>query len=120
MRKFTWTMVLAMVILMSLVLAACGGQVQEAAKSVAPTVAAAVGKAVEDAAAAVEEAPMEEAMDGEKKIATFIFTQEFDTLNPMYTGMWFVTVTHQLWNVWAWHFDENDEASTGPGHGDPE
>jgi peptide/nickel transport system substrate-binding protein len=110
MRKYTVTMALALVLLMSLVLAACGGQVQQAAENVAPTAAAAVEEAIDQAAAPVEDAPMEEAMDGEKKIATFIFTQEFDTLNPMYTGMWFVTVTHQLWNVWAWHFDENDEA----------
>jgi peptide/nickel transport system substrate-binding protein len=46
----------------------------------------------------------------EKKIATFIWTQEFDTLNPYYTDMWFSTVTHQLWNCWAWNFDENNEA----------
>lgn len=44
------------------------------------------------------------------KVATFIWTQEFDTLNPMYTNMWFVTVTHQLWLPWAWEFDENNEA----------
>lgn len=44
----------------------------------------------------------------EQKIATFIFTQEFDTLNPLYTGMWFSTVTHQIWSAWAWNFDENN------------
>lgn len=44
------------------------------------------------------------------KVATFIWTQEFDTLNPIYTNMWFVTVTHQLWLPWAWEFDENNEA----------
>jgi peptide/nickel transport system substrate-binding protein len=60
---------------------------------------------------AAEEAPTEEpaaeepAAEGERKIATFIWTQEFDTLSPMYTGMWFTTTTYQLWNVWAWHFD---------------
>jgi peptide/nickel transport system substrate-binding protein len=24
--------------------------------------------------------------------------------------MWFSTITHQFWEVWAWHFDENNEA----------
>ena len=114
MRKFTWTLALAMVVLMSLVLAACGGQVQQAAESAAPTAAAAVEEAMEEPTPAADvvadEAPAVDAMDGEKKIATFIFTQEFDTLSPLYTGMWFSTITHQLWNVWAWQFDENDEA----------
>jgi peptide/nickel transport system substrate-binding protein len=44
------------------------------------------------------------------KIATFIWTQEFDSLNPMYTNMWFVTTTHQMWLCYAWDFDENNEA----------
>lgn len=43
------------------------------------------------------------------KVATFIFTQEFDTLNPYYTNMWFSQITQQLWLVWPWQFDENNE-----------
>ncbi|MGB9521734.1 MAG: ABC transporter substrate-binding protein, partial [Anaerolineales bacterium] len=43
------------------------------------------------------------------KVATFIFTQEFDTLNPLYTNMWFSQITLQLWNGWAWHFNEKNE-----------
>lgn len=43
-----------------------------------------------------------------KKVATFIFTQEFDTLNPLYTNMWFSQITHQIWNCWAWEFDEQN------------
>ena len=43
---------------------------------------------------------------GADKVATFIWTQEFDTLNPHYTNMWFSQITHQLWNCWAWDFDE--------------
>lgn len=43
-------------------------------------------------------------------VATFIFTQEFDTLNPLYTNMWFSEITQQLWNGWAWNFDEKNEA----------
>jgi peptide/nickel transport system substrate-binding protein len=46
----------------------------------------------------------------EQKVATFIWTQEFDSLNPLYSNMWFSIVTHQLWNAWAWEFDENNEA----------
>src|SRR4030042_3397922 len=39
----------------------------------------------------VTEAPPEPA---EKKVATFIWTQEFDTLSPIYTNMWFVSVVY--------------------------
>ncbi len=44
----------------------------------------------------------------ERKVATFIWTQEFDTLNPEYTNMWFSSVTQQLWNCWAWNFDDQN------------
>ena len=44
----------------------------------------------------------------ERKVATFIWTQEFDTLNPYYTNMWFSTITHQFWNCWAWDFDDQN------------
>jgi peptide/nickel transport system substrate-binding protein len=40
------------------------------------------------------------------KVATFIWTQEFDTLNPLYTNMWFSSITQQIWNCWAWDFDD--------------
>jgi len=45
---------------------------------------------------------------GNNKIATFIFTQEFDTLNPLYTNMWFASITFQIWNCWAWNFDDQN------------
>ncbi len=43
-----------------------------------------------------------------RKVATFIWTQEFDTLNPLYTNMWFSSITQQIWNCWAWDFDEEN------------
>ncbi len=45
---------------------------------------------------------------GNGKTATFIFTQEFDTLNPLYTNMWFSAITNQIWNCWAWTFDDQN------------
>ena len=45
----------------------------------------------------------------EPKVAVFIFTQEFDTLNPYYTNMFFSQITHQIWDVWAWQFDDSNE-----------
>jgi peptide/nickel transport system substrate-binding protein len=44
------------------------------------------------------------------KVATFIWTQEFDTLNPLYTNMWFVTVLYPIYTCQAWFFDENNKA----------
>lgn len=51
----------------------------------------------------------EPAAEGERKVATFIWTQEFDTLNPLYTSMWFVTITYQLWNAAGWDFNADLE-----------
>jgi peptide/nickel transport system substrate-binding protein len=45
----------------------------------------------------------------EKKVATLIYTQEFDNLAPLYTSMWFSWTTWQMNNHWAWEFDENNE-----------
>ncbi|MFO7623516.1 MAG: peptide ABC transporter substrate-binding protein [Anaerolineales bacterium] len=42
------------------------------------------------------------------KVATFIFTQEFDNLSPLYTNMWFTAITYQIWNAYAWDFDEEN------------
>jgi len=43
-----------------------------------------------------------------RKVATFIWTQEFDVLNPLYTNMWFSSITQQIWNCWAWDFDDQN------------
>ncbi len=45
----------------------------------------------------------------EKKVATLIFTQEFDNLAPLYSSMWFVWTTWQMFDHWAWEFDSNNE-----------
>ena len=90
-----------MLITLALVISACGGG---QAATEAPAAPAEPGVAP----AAPTTAP--EAPAAEKKVATFIWTQEFDTLNPAYTNMWFVTVTHQLWLPWAWESDEKNEA----------
>ena len=46
----------------------------------------------------------------EKKVATLIYTQEFDNLAPLYSSMWFVWTTWQMFDHWAWEFDSNNEA----------
>jgi peptide/nickel transport system substrate-binding protein len=90
--KNLFVKVLVLSAAVSLILTACGGKpaaTPTAAPNVAPTVAPTA-------------AP-------EKKVATFIFTQEFDTLSPLYTDMWFSWATWQLDDLWAWEFDENNE-----------
>jgi peptide/nickel transport system substrate-binding protein len=77
--------VLATVIVSSVVLSGCGG-----------------AKPTPDATT--------EPIAADKKIATFIYTQEFDNLSPLYTDMWFAWTTWQLYLHWAWEFDENNEA----------
>ncbi len=114
MRKVNWSLLLVGTLMLGLFLAACtsGGQTTEAP---ADTAAEVVEEAVPDEPAdvaeeVIDEEPMEEAADSdEKKVATFIWTQEFDSLSPLYTGMWFSTITYPIWNVWAWHYDENNE-----------
>ncbi len=42
------------------------------------------------------------------KVATMIFTQEPDTLSQFYTNMYFTNILQQVWNVWAWQFDDQN------------
>jgi peptide/nickel transport system substrate-binding protein len=50
-----------------------------------------------------------EAPPAEKKVVTFVWTQEFDTLNPLYTNMWFVSVLYPVYACQAWWYDENND-----------
>ncbi len=43
------------------------------------------------------------------KVATLIFTQEPDTMSPLYTNMYFSQILHQTWNVWTWQYDEKNQ-----------
>lgn len=99
-------------VILALVLASCATpaqptvvQEQPTAAPVQPTEAAAQPT---EAVAQPTEAPTQ--APETRKVATFIWTQEFDTLNPYYTNMWFSQVTQQLWLPWPWEFDENNEA----------
>ncbi len=80
-RRGLWPVLTALTVV-GLMLTACGGGAQPSAEATKPP----------------EEA----------KVATFVFTQEFDTLNPAYTNQFFSVITHQLWNCWAWDFDDQN------------
>ena len=45
---------------------------------------------------------------GGNQVVTFIFTQEPETLNMHYTNMYFSAILQQLWQHWAWEYDENN------------
>jgi peptide/nickel transport system substrate-binding protein len=88
------------VILASLILAACAPPATKTAEVKPPTQPAAVQPT------AVPTKPPE------RKVATIIWTQEYDNLSPLYTNMWFVSTTYQVWNCYAWDFD--DQLNTVP------
>jgi peptide/nickel transport system substrate-binding protein len=93
MKKSWLVSLLAMVLVASLLLAACGTAAEPTQVEAPPTV--------------VEAVPTD--TPAPPKVATFIWTQEFDTLSPLYTNMWFSSTTFQLWNCYAWNFDDKLE-----------
>lgn len=97
-------------LLLILALAACGGTTSEPSSTTTDTTAETSTDTSADTPAeqpAATEASAPEST--ERKVATFIWTQEFDTLNPIYTGMWFVSITFDIWNAPAWSFNNKDE-----------
>lgn len=80
MKSHKWLMGLVLGIFLAVVLVACGGGA----------------------------APAGEGEEGDVIVAAWV--QEFDSLNPLYTGMWFSAVTFEVWNCQPWIFDENSNA----------
>jgi peptide/nickel transport system substrate-binding protein len=103
-RKISLFLVLVVALLLSACATATPVPEQPAVEAPAEEPAA----PAEEPAAPAEEpaAPAEET--AAPKVVTFIWTQEFDNLNPLYTNMWFVAITYQLWNAYAWDFDEEN------------
>jgi len=91
------------IMIVSLVLSAC-------ATASTPTAVVTEVPAVEQPTEApVIEQPTE-APPAEKKVVTFVWTQEFDTLSPIYTNMWFVSVIYPAYMCPAWLFDDQNAA----------
>lgn len=98
-------LLIAALLLLIAALAACGGTTTPS-EPAAPAPAEPAAPSEPAAPAPAEPAaPTEPTTPAARKIATFIWTQEFDSLNPMYTGMWFSAITQQIWNASAWNFD---------------
>jgi peptide/nickel transport system substrate-binding protein len=92
--KRSWILILLAILLTAaLMLSACQPKAEEP---------------VEDEGVAEEVVTEPQPQAEERKVATFIWTQEFDTLNPYYTNMWFSGITQQLWDCWAWDFDDQN------------
>jgi len=45
----------------------------------------------------------------EPKVITMAWTQEPDTLNMNYSNMWYASGLTELFNCWAWMYDDNNE-----------
>jgi peptide/nickel transport system substrate-binding protein len=87
----TFKQILPIVIALTLILSACGG-----------------GGTAQPTEPPVQTKPSE--TPAERKVVTLIWTQEFDTLNPLYTNMWFVSVLFPVYACQAWWFDEQNAA----------
>jgi peptide/nickel transport system substrate-binding protein len=94
-KRIAWISI-AVLMVLSMVLSAC----QPASETVVAT---------EGQGAAVEPTAESTQPPAEKKVVTFIWTQEFDTLNTLYTNMWFVTVLYPIYECQAWWFDDKNE-----------
>lgn len=99
-RKTLWVVI--WLAIAALIVAACAQTPPTAVEEGSEAAPAESTSSEEEAAAPAEEAG--------RKVVTFIFTQEFDNLNPYYTNMWFSAITQPLWNQWPWLYDENNEA----------
>ena len=89
----------ALLVVASLVLSGCGGG------KTTPVVSGNTPQASQQP----EPVQASQQPEPEKKVATLIFPQEFDNLAPLYSSMWFVWTTWQMFDHWAWEFDENNE-----------
>ena len=104
-RKQITFIVSSIFLISSLILTSCAGPAAPEVVTEAPAGVTEVPSAATEAPVATEIQPVEG-----RKVATFIWTQEFDTLNPLYSNMWFSEITLQFWLAWAWNFNENNEA----------
>src|SRR3990172_8602904 len=94
------------VVISSMLLVACAGATPTETQAPPPAVVETQPPAVETQPPAVETEPPPPPV--ERKVITLIWTQEYDTLNPLYTQMWFVTSIFPVYMCQAWWFDEDN------------
>jgi len=103
MRRYN--ILFSLLIIASVILSACATATPTTVVTEAPAVPATEAPVVVPTEVPATEAPTAEAA---KKVVTLIWTQEFDTLNPLYTNMWFVTVLFPVYACQTWWYDENN------------
>src|SRR5512137_1622112 len=96
-RKPVLYTLLAVLVVASLFLSSCGGAKTTPAVGTQPPAVPTQPPAATNPPAAA------------KKVATLIYTQEFDSLSPLYSSMWFAWTTWQMYEHWPWEFDENNK-----------
>lgn len=104
-KKRSFTLIfLCIFTIMALLFSACNPEADEPADDTpTPEVDEPQDEPQEEPTEEPQEEPQPE--PEERKVATFIWTQEWDSLSPMYTNMWFSSITQQIWNAAAWDFD---------------
>jgi peptide/nickel transport system substrate-binding protein len=109
-KKIGFSIMLIVVLLASACAKATPTTTPTTAATIAPTTApAAAPTVVPMTAPTATVAPTAVPTAATPQKATFIFTQEFDSLNPLYTSMYFSQITQQIWNCWAWDFDDQNQ-----------
>jgi peptide/nickel transport system substrate-binding protein len=110
MKKNMWKLLSAMAVLAMLVpgLAGCATPTPEVIeKTVKETViVAGTPEVVERVVTQIVEVQVTPTPEPVRKIITFAWTQEPDSLNWLYSNMWFASVMQQLYHCWAWEFDD--------------
>lgn len=103
--------ILAVLVILSLILAACAPSVEPTEVVAEPAEPVATEAPAEAPAQEPTQAPAEEPAQppAEKKIVNFAWTQEPDSLNnPFYSDMLFTAYLHQVFLCWAWEFDDQN------------
>ncbi len=100
--------IFSFLIIASVIISACATATPTTVVTEAPVVPATEAPVVVSTEVPATEAPT--VAPAAKKVATFIWTQEFDTLSPIYTNMWFVSVVYPAYLCGAWLFDDQNNA----------
>src|SRR3990172_5049207 len=103
-RLLTW---ISLLVIASLLLAACAPTVPATTE---PPPEAVVTEAPPEVPVATEPPTEPPPPPAEKKVVALIWTQEFDTLSPLFTNMWFVSVLYPAFLCSAWLFDDQNNA----------
>ncbi|MBN2550528.1 MAG: peptide ABC transporter substrate-binding protein [Anaerolineales bacterium] len=103
-RKYSSISNLSLALIAILILASC----TPAPRPTETSPATAISTEISPSQPATTSAPTETSRPAGKRTAVFTLAQEFDLLNPLYSSLWYSTITHQIWNCWAWDFDDQN------------